>query len=81
MQSTFDIWLGFWTPIVSAVQKLIILSDNCSYWTLVFLVEYRQNTTSLQGHIQFAISTWVGLHPQARAMISALSVLPILVFE
>ena len=45
----------FWTPMVSAVRKLIILSDNCSFRTLVFLMEYRQNPTSLRSHIRFAI--------------------------
>ena len=36
------------------------LSENCSCQTLVFLVK---NSTSLQGHFQFAISMWVELHP------------------
>ena len=69
-------------PMVSAVQKLIILSEDCSYWTLVFVVEYCQNTaTSLQGHIWFAISMWVGLHPHTSPMIPAISILLILVSE
>ena len=50
LQSTFDIWLGFWTSMVNIVQKLNILSDNCSYQTLVFLVVYRHNTISFQSH-------------------------------
>ena len=46
--------------------KTDYLSEN---WCNRTLVEYRENATSLQGHIRFAISTWVGLHP--------ISVLPI----
>lgn len=46
--------------------------------TPVFLV-YRQNVTSLQGHIWVAISTWVGLDPSERPTISAISILQILV--
>ena len=37
--------------------KLIILSRNCHLWTLVFLAEYRQNATSLQGGIWFTVQT------------------------
>ena len=47
-------------PMVSAVWKLIILSDNCSYWTLVFLVEYRQNAIPLWRYFWVAISMYVG---------------------
>ena len=61
--------------MATTVRKLIILSDYCSNWTLVFLVEYRENATSLQGHIRFAISTWVGLHSRASPTIVAISVL------
>ena len=75
--STFDTWLSFWTPVVSAVRKLIILSDNCSYRTLLFLLEYRQNATSLQCQFQVAISTWMELNFQLRLTISAISVLQI----
>ena len=63
--------------MVTAVRKLIILSDYCSNRTLVFLVEYCENATSLQGHTRFASSTWVGLHPRASLTIVAISVLPI----
>ena len=61
--------------------KLIILSYNCSLWTLVFLAGYRQNAKSLQGHIRFAIYTWVGLHPCTSPTIVAISVLLIYVSD
>ena len=74
-QCTFDIWIGFQTPMVSSVQKLIILSDNRSYQVLVFFDKYHKNATSLQHHFQFVISTWI--HPRARPTILAVSILPI----
>ena len=42
LQATFENWCRFWTPTISVVRKLIILSDNYSYLTLVFksLVKY-----------------------------------------
>jgi hypothetical protein len=64
--------------MISAVRKLIVLSDNCSFRILMFLTEYRENVTSLQAPIRFASTTWVGLHPRARPTIVAISVLPIL---
>ena len=72
LQSTFDVWLGFWMPMVRATKKLIILSDICSYRTREFLMKYRQRV---------AISAWVELQPRARQKISAISVLLILVSE
>ena len=68
-------------PMISAVRKLIILYNNCSYRTLGFLVKYRQNATLLQGHFWFAISTCVGLHPCTRPTVSAISILLVLVSE
>ena len=65
--------------MVSAVQEVIInfcLNTAVACQTLVFLVEYEQNTTSIQGHIRIAISKWVGLHPHASLMIAATTVLP-----
>ena len=38
-------------PKVRVVQKLIILSEDGSYQTLMFLVEYGQNAMSLLGYI------------------------------
>ena len=78
LQSIFGIWLGFWELMVSAVRKVIILSDNCSYWTLVFSGEISSHR-SIVTLTRFAISVWVGIYPRARSMISAISVLPILV--
>ena len=46
--------------MVSAVRKLIILSDNCRYWILVFLVEYCQNAKSLQDHNYSVCNYYVG---------------------
>lgn len=71
---TFSVTLHAIFLTVTAVQKLIILCDNCSFQTLVFLVEYHQNATSLQDHIQIAFNMLVGLHPPARLTITTISI-------
>ena len=73
MRSTLDI---FQTPLVSAVHKLVILTDSCSYRTIMCLVKYRKNALTWT-----VISMWVGLHPRASQAISAISVLLRLVSE
>ena len=44
-------------------------------WDTGFLAEYHLNVKLLQGHIQFVIHMWVGLHPRAGLTIVAISIL------
>ena len=48
--------------MISAVWKLIVLSDNCSFQTLVFLGEYRENATSFQAVCKHCVGGATSLH-------------------
>ena len=51
--------------------KVDRLSGSCSFKRWCFWLNSAKITTPLQGHFQFAISTWMGIHPPRRPTISA----------